>query len=81
MPICLGAGEVRPGKRQPMLPRLPVIFAQAKSALFFTQAVTLPTGLQQFVGLATTDAGFGGDNAYGDNQHIVSGEKIDITFL
>jgi hypothetical protein len=49
--------------------------------LIFTQPVTLATGLQQFVGLVTMDAGFGGDNAYGDNQHIVSGEKIDITFL
>jgi hypothetical protein len=29
-----------------MLPRLPVIFAQGKSALFFTQAVTQGTGLQ-----------------------------------
>jgi hypothetical protein len=49
--------------------------------LFFTQAVTLATGLQQFVGLATTDAGFGGDNTCGDNQHIVAAEKFNIMFL
>jgi hypothetical protein len=81
MPIGLGAGQARPSKRQRMLPRLPVIFAWPKSGLFFTQAVTLATDLQQFVALATADAGFGGDDSCGDNQHIVSGEKFDITFL
>jgi hypothetical protein len=64
-----------------MLPRLPVIFAWPKSGLFFTHAVTLATDLQQFVGWATADTGFGGDDACGDNQHIVSGEKLDIRFL
>jgi hypothetical protein len=33
------------------------------------------------VGLATTDAGFGGDNTCGDNQHIVAAEKFNIMFL